>query len=114
LAPPKELITTLIITILTEGFIAFLYCVWRKKPIRSILLTSLGANVFTQLFLWVALIIFFQHYLAALVIAESLIWIAESLALYYVSTNRLQFDEAMTLSLGMNFVSFSLGWFLRV
>jgi len=106
------LIVTLSITIVTEGIIALGYCIWRKKPVIFILLTTIGANIFTQLLLWGTLMIFFQHYLAALLFTEMLIWIMETLALYYIPANRLQFSEAMTLSLSMNIVSFVLGWFL--
>jgi hypothetical protein len=106
------LISTLFITIVTEGLIALGYCIWRKKPVASIMLTSIGANILTQLLLWLALIIFFRHYLNVLLIVEFLIWIMEGLALYYVSTNRLRLAEAMILSLSMNLVSFVLGWFL--
>jgi hypothetical protein len=106
------LILTLSITIITEGVIALGYCIWRKKPVIPILLTSIGANLFTQLLLWGTLIVFFQHYLAVLLFTEMLIWIMETLALYYIPTNRLQLSEAMRLSLSMNIVSFVLGWFL--
>lgn len=106
------MISTLFITIVTEGLIALGYCIWRKKPVASIMLTSIGANILTQLLLWLALIIFFRHYLNVLLIVEFLIWIMEGLALYYVSTNRLRLAEAMILSLSMNLVSFVLGWFL--
>jgi hypothetical protein len=66
----------------------------------------------TQSFLWVVLNIFFQHYLIVLIMAEILIWIMESVLLYSVAANRLRFTDAILLSLSMNLVSLTLGWFL--
>jgi hypothetical protein len=90
------------------------YCAWRKKPIRPILVTSICANFITQFLLWGVLKFFFEHYLIALLISEIFIWIAESLALYYVRANQLRFTDAVFLSLGMNIVSFGLGWILPI
>lgn len=108
------MIVTLSITIVTEGIIALGYCIWRKKPVIPILLTSIGANILTQLFLWVMLIVFFQQYLVVLLIAELVIWATESYVLFYVPANQLHLREAFLLSLGANFVSFTLGLFLRI
>jgi len=107
-------IKTLLATILTEGIVVLSYCIWGKKPIQSILLTSISANLITQLLLWGILTFFFKQYLIALLVAEIFIWIIESLALYFVPANRLQFTEAISLSLGMNLVSFALGWMLPI
>ncbi len=108
------MISTLSITLLSEGAVVLGYCIWRKKPIRPILITSICANLITQFFLWGVLILFFQHYLAALLIAEVSIWIAESFALYYVPANKLRLSEAFSLGMSMNLVSFVLGWILPV
>ena len=95
-----------------EGAVVIGYSRWRKRPIQSILYTSVCGNLITQSFLWIALNLFFQHYLIALLIGETLIWVMESLLLYAVSSNRLRFVEAVFLSLSMNLMSFALGWFL--
>ena len=106
------MIQTLAITILIEGVVCLIYAFWRKKPIRSILLTSIFANLITQSLLWVALNIFFQHYLVTLLIAEILIWLMEGLLFYALRLNRLDIGESLLLSLIMNLSSFGLGWFL--
>ena len=106
------MIPTLSITIFIEGLIALGYCLWRQKPVRPILLTVICANIVTQSLLWAALNFFYSYYLIALLIAEILVWLMESLILYLVRSNRLRLDEAMSLSLGMNLISFGLGWFL--
>jgi len=108
------LIVTLFITVLVEGIIVSGYSIWRRKPLMPILFTSLIANLITQSLLWIGLNLFFQHYLSTLLIAEFLIWMVESVLLYYVPANRLRFTEALFLSLTMNLVSFALGWFLPV
>jgi hypothetical protein len=108
------LIYTLLITILVEGVVVLAYSLWRKKSVPSLLITSLSANLITQLFLWLLLNLFFQHYLIALFGAEILIWIMESVFLYSISANRLCFTDAQLLSLSMNLASFVLGWFLPV
>jgi hypothetical protein len=105
---------TLFITILTEGVIASTYSLWRKKPLGPILLTSIVANGITQSFLWVVLNLFFQHYLITLLIAETVVWIIESLLLYSFPANQLNLKEATLLSLSMNLTSFGLGWLLPV
>ena len=112
--PQKDLIITLVITIFVEGLIVSGYSLWREKPLGPILLTSIVANVVTQSLLWVALNLFFQHYLITLVIAEIVIWMIESLLLYCFSANQLRLQEAALLSLFMNLTSFALGWFLPV
>jgi len=108
------LISTLLITIIVESIIVLGYCIWHKKPVRSILFTTVCANVFTQFMLWIVLNFFFHHYLVTLLATEAFIWIAEGLALYFIPANHLSFAEAMSLGLSMNLVSFTLGWFLPV
>ncbi|HSJ86274.1 MAG TPA: hypothetical protein VK909_03620 [Anaerolineales bacterium] len=77
-------------------------------------MTSICANVITQLLLWSVLIISSQHYLLVLLVTEIMIWIIEGAALYSVPANRLQRTDALLLSLCMNLVSFALGWFLPI
>lgn len=90
------------------------YCLWRQKPVQSNLLTSVCLNLITQSLLWLVLNVFFQHYLVVLLVAEIFVEVIEGLALYYVPSNHLLFIEAISLSLGMNLVSFALGWVLPV
>jgi hypothetical protein len=106
------LILTLLITIIAEGIVVIGYALWHRKPIYSILFTTIFANIMTQSFLWVVLLIFFQHYFTALITAEILIWMIESVLLYSIPANQLRFTAAIFLSLNMNLISFSLGWFL--
>jgi hypothetical protein len=106
------LILTLFTTIILEGLIVLGYCTWRKKPVRSLLITSIFINLLTQSLLWVVLNLFFQQYLITLLISEILIWLVESALLYLFPANQLRFVEALFLSLGMNLTSFALGWFL--
>ena len=108
------MIQTLTITILIEGVICLLYAVRRKKPLWPILLTSLLGNIVTQSLLWLALTLFFQHYLATLLIAELLIWLMEAMLHHGLRWNHLSMGEAVFLSLIMNLSSFGLGWFLPV
>jgi len=106
------LILSLSITILIEGLIALGFSLWRQKPVRPILFTSICANLITQSLLWMVLTIFFRHYLPALIVTELLIWIIESVLFYAVPANRLRLKDALILSLGMNLLSFGVGWFL--
>jgi hypothetical protein len=112
LAFQKEVIRSLPFTILVEGAVGLGYALWHKKPVGAILITSVIANLITQSLLWIALLIFFQHYLAALWIAEVLIWALESLLFHALRSNQLSLREALFLSLVMNLSSFGLGWFL--
>jgi hypothetical protein len=105
---------TLVITIFVEGLIISGYALWRRKQPGPILVTSVVANLITQSLLWVALNLFFQHYLIVLLIAEVLIWIIESILLYRFAANQLGMWEATFLSLFMNAASLALGWFLPV
>ena len=108
------MIVTLFITSIIEGVIVIGYCLWGKKAVKPILLTSIGGSLITQSFLWIVLNLFFQTYLVTLLIAEILIWIFESLLLVSIPATRLSFKEAVLLSLGMNLSSFVLGLFLPV
>jgi hypothetical protein len=71
-------------------------------------------NIFTQSLLWLGLNLFFRQYLLTLMVAEVLIWAIESILLYGVASNGLQLREAFLLSLSMNLISFTIGWFLPV
>jgi hypothetical protein len=99
---------------LIEGCVILSYRRWRGRASRALLLTSLGANLITQAFLWLVLSVFWRHYLVALLLSEVLIWAAESLMLWGVKANQLCLGEAARLSLLMNATSFGLGWFLPV
>jgi hypothetical protein len=99
---------------MVEGAVALGYSIWRKKPIRPILFTSMIANLITQSLLSIVLNLFFRHYLLTLLIAEIFIWMVESVLLSYMSANRLSLTEAMFLSLNMNLASFAFGWYLPV
>ena len=110
----KEVIHTLLVTIIVEGAVGLAYSLWRKKPIVPILITSIFANLLTQSFLWIALSIFFHHYLTTLFIAEILIWIIESVLYYRLRFNQLSVRESLFLSLIMNLSSFAFGLFLPV
>lgn len=103
---------TLPVTLFLEGLAVIAYSRWRKKPLFPLLLTGSAANLVTQSFLWIVLNVFFQHYLAALILAEILIWLIESVLLFSVPANRLCGRQAVLLSLGMNLTSFVLGWYL--
>lgn len=106
------MIQTLVITVLIEGVICLVYALWQKKPVQPILITCLFANLITQSLLWIALNIFFHHYLATLLTAEILIWLIESFLFYSLSFNRLNIGEALLLSLMINLYSLGIGWFL--
>ena len=106
------MIITLSITILMESIVIIGFCLWRRKPLRSLLVTSICGNLITQFFLWTVLSIFFQHYLVTLLAAEILIWLSEGILLSVVSMNDLSLKDALLLSLAINLVSVSAGWLL--
>jgi hypothetical protein len=107
-------ITTLAITILVESMLIVAFAIYRRKPLKHLLLSSLCANLFTQSILWGALISFPRHYLETLFIAEIFIWGLEAAILYLYRNNRLKMGEAILLSLVTNLASFGIGWFLPV
>jgi hypothetical protein len=107
-------IETLFITILVEGVVCLGYSIWRMKPIGSIFITSIFANLITQSLLWSTLNLFYNHYLITLCVAEILIWVIESFMLYGLRFNQLKVRDAFVLSLMMNLSSFGIGWFLPV
>lgn len=108
------MIATLFITILIESIVVIGYSYWRKERLAPILVTSMGGNLLTQSLLWVMLNLFFQNYLLALLVAEILIWIIETVLLYSIPANQLSLKEASLLSLGMNALSLAVGWLLPV
>jgi hypothetical protein len=108
------LTVTLFITIILEGVLVIAYSYWGRKPIPPLLVTSICGNLLTQSWLWVTLNLFFQSYLLALLIAEIFIWIIETVLLYSIPANQLSIKEASLLSLGMNALSFAVGWSIPV
>jgi hypothetical protein len=108
------MIATLLITIVIESLVCSGYAIHYKKPLGSLLVTCLLANLFTQPLLWIVLEIFFKHYLTALIAAELVIVGIEATILYIIPNNRLRWREAWLLSLAMNLASFFAGWFLPV
>jgi len=107
-------IQTLTITIVIEGSLCLVYSIWQKKPIRPILLTSLLGNLFTQSLLWAVLTLFFHHYLATLLISETLIWLIEAMLYHGLKWNHLSMGDAIFLSLITNLSSFGFGWYLPI
>lgn len=97
-----------------EGVVALVYCIWRQKPVWPVLVTTIVLNLGTQSLLWIALTLLFRNYLFVLLSAEILIWFIESVLLYSVRANGLNFREAVLLGLSMNLVSFAFGWILPV
>ena len=108
------MIATLAITILVESAVIAAYAIWRRKPLKQLLLSSFCANLFTQSILWVVLNGNPSHYLVTLLIAEICIWGMEAFILYIYRYNQLRLREAMLLSLVMNLASFGIGWLLPV
>ena len=108
------MIETFSVTILVEGVVCLGYSIWRRKPVGYLLITSVFVNLITQTLLWVALSLFYQHYVVALLVAEIFIWVIESILLYGIRLNQLKVREALFLSLCMNLASFGIGWFLPV
>jgi hypothetical protein len=107
-------IGTLSVTVLIESAVVAAFAIWRRKPIISLLVSSFLANLLTQSLLWIALTIFPQHYIAALIIGEFSIWGLEAIILYLYRFNQLDLKEAILLSLIMNLASFGIGWLLPV
>lgn len=105
---------TLLPTLLVEGLIAAAYSRWRRKPLVSILQTASLVNLLTQSLLWLVLTLFYHAYLPTLLLTEAGIWLTEATILRLVPANRLAWGEAFLLSLGMNFLSFGMGWVLPV
>ena len=108
------MILTLFITIVIEGVVVIGYSLWGEKPVKFLLFTSICGNLITQSLLWAVLNLFYQNYLATLLITEILIWVIETVLLYSIPANQLRFREATLLSLGMNALSFAVGWFLPI
>ncbi len=108
------MIASLLATIFIEGLVVLSYAFWKHKPAARLLLASLLANLLTQSILWVVLNLFFAHYLIALIISEVCIWWMESGILRFFPASRLNWQEAILLSLGMNLASFAIGWFLPI
>ena len=97
-----------------EGVVVLAYCIGRRKPLLSLLVTSVVANVITQALLWIMLHVFFHYYLAALLISEIFIWLLESILIYFPNQDQLTLRNAILLSLCMNALSFGVGWLLPV
>ena len=108
------MIVTLPVTILIEGLVVYVYAAWSRKPVGRLLLASFFANLMTQPILWFSLVIFFRHYMAALIIAEVLIWLAESLLMRRLSGIRLDWKITLVLSFCMNAASAGFGFWLPV
>ena len=106
------MIDSLVITIIIESMVVLGYSFWRRKPARSLLVTSVWVNILTQSLLWIGLNLFFRDYRVTLLISEIAIWGIESFLLCIIPANRLDPNEATLLSLGMNASSFTIGWFL--
>lgn len=91
-----------------------LYAALQKRPAGILLRASLVANALTQFMLWVALTIFFRHYLITLMVTEIIIWLVESALMYFLAKGQLNPVHAIVLSFFMNGASFVVGWFLPV
>ena len=108
------MIATLATTIIVESTLVAAFAVWRRKPLKHLLLSSLCANLLTQSLLWAGLIVFPRFYFLTLSILELCIWGLEAAFLYLYRYNRLNLQEAVLLSLVMNMASFGIGCLLPV
>ena len=108
------MIWTLLVTILIETIVVFLYGVINRKPVGLLLVTSGLVNLLTQTILWFWLNFFHRFYIPALLIAEFLIWLVESIWMRKFSNGRLNHHSAAVLSLYMNTASFGIGLFLPI
>jgi len=68
----------------------------------------------TQSALWLALTLFYRAYLPTLLLAEAIIWLIEAAILRLVCATQLSWSGALVLSLGINLLSFGIGWLLPV
>ena len=110
----EKVIATLAITVLVESAVVTAYGIWRQKPLKHLMFSSLCANLFTQPLLWTVLMIFPHHYLPVLFISEICIWGMEAFILHFYRFNQLRPWEAILLSLVMNLASLGTGWVLPV
>ena len=108
------MIATLAITIVIESVVTAAFAIWRQKPLKNLLFSTVCANLFTQSLLWLTLILFPHQYLVTLIIVEVSIWGIEAIIFYLIRFNRLNLREAFILSLAMNLCSFGIGWLLPV
>ena len=107
-----SLLLSLLSTLALEGLVGVGFALWRKKPVKSLFLSSLLVNGITQPLLWLWLMISYRQYLRALLVAEGLIFVGEAMLLKRTPANRLSGREAFLLSLLMNGVSFGIGLML--
>lgn len=102
------------ITLGCESFVLSVFAHRQNKPLKSLLLSGLLANLVTQPFLWVWLAVFYRMYWVALLTGEALIFLGEAVLLKLIPDNRLSWREAILLSLLMNSLSLGAGIFLAV
>ena len=110
----KSVIITLVITILIEALLVVWFANYYSKPVSSLLLSSMLANIFTQSLLWLTLAFSPLDYLITLIFTEICIFLIEAFILFIIFTNQLTFRQALVLSLGINLASFTIGWFIPV
>lgn len=110
----SALLLALLITVGCESLAILAFAHRRQKSFQSLILSGLLANLVTQPFLWFWLMVFYQRYWVALLSGEVLIVLGEAIFLKLIPANHLSRQEAFLLSLLMNGVSFSAGFFLSV
>ncbi|MBN1427430.1 MAG: hypothetical protein JXB07_03535 [Anaerolineae bacterium] len=108
------MIITLLLTVVIESAVVITYTFCHKQPAAKLLLNCFIANLTTQSMLWLMLSLFPDHYLETLLATEAHIWLIEGIMLKLLSDNQLSWQEAVSLSFGMNLTSFGVGWFLPV
>ncbi len=108
------MIAALLVTIVIESVVDLFYCLCKKKPWISIVITGLWANFWTQAGLGMILKFSPASYPPILISAEMLIWLVEWLCFAVVPSNRLNIREAMWLSLLCNLTSFGIGLILPI
>jgi hypothetical protein len=107
-------ILSLGLTIWVESIVVAGFGLWQRKPLRHLLLSSILANLLTQILLWTVLNMFPNDYQATLFISEIILWGVEGMILFFYRPNQLKLAQALLLSLTINLASFTLGWFLPI
>jgi hypothetical protein len=100
-------------TLISELTLGVIYAVWRKHPKVLFLTVILLLNLITQPALWLTVSGFNGRYpVIVVLLAEMVVWLAESVGLYLALRKRIGFGEALLVSLVLNATSFGIGLLL--
>ena len=107
--------STFILTLTIEMTLTLAYWRYLKLPDKRLFYGVFLANVFTHpVLVFIQAVDIYPYSMSNLMIAESVIWVVETIIVYYTQKKGLSFKNILALAFILNAASFGIGLLLPI